>query len=270
MKKKYVFPTLLTALILSPASAIAGPYAPAVGQPGSTAINMNNPIISSWATGYTSYLPGANVSSTWQTPLKALGKAQGTSGDVVSLGTGGQITLTFNDPIANGTGADFAVFENSFNNTFLELAKVAVSSDGSNFFTFPTYSLTPSAVGAFGSIDPTNISGLAGKYRQGWGTPFDLNLLSGIPALDINHVSYVRLLDVVGNGSMKDTNGHPIYDPYPTTGSAGFDLDAIGVMNSRSTVVPLPAGLWLFISGMSLLGWFGKRKFFKIVEKTGD
>ncbi len=247
--KNHVHAAILSAMLLS-ASAYAGPYAPAAGEPGSTAIDMNDPAISSWATGYVDYIAGANLDAAWMTPERALGAAQGTSGDVVSLGTGGRITLTFADPIANGAGYDFAVFENSFSDTFLELAQVEVSSDGINFFGFDSYSLTPDPVNAFGTIDPTNIDGLAGKYRQGWGTPFDLDVFSSIAGLDLGAVSYVRLLDVVGDGNTLDTNGNPIYDPYQTTGSAGFDLDAIGVMNSTSTVVPLPASIWLFASGL--------------------
>lgn len=250
---------LLSATLIS-APAYAGPYAPAAGQAGSTAIDMNDPAIVSWATGYINYVPGANLDATWMTPEKALGAAQGTSGDVVSLGTGGQITLTFADPIANGAGYDFAVFENSFSDTFLELAKVEVSSDGLNFFGFDSYSLTPDPVGPFGTIDPTDIDGLAGKYRQGWGTPFDLDMLSGLAGLDLSAVSYVRILDVVGDGNTFDSNGNPIYDPYQTTGSAGFDLDAIGVMNSATTVVPVPASIWLFASGLLGLAGLCRRK----------
>ena len=56
---------------------------------------------------------------------------------VVSLGDGGSITLTFAHPLSDGTGPDLAVFENAFNDTFLELAFVEVSSDGANFVRFP-------------------------------------------------------------------------------------------------------------------------------------
>ncbi len=248
MKRK----TLSVALLATSFSftAHAGPYAPAAGQPGSEAINMNDAAITSWATGYENYLVGLNVDATWQTPGRALGQAQGNSGDIVSLGEGGRITMTFSDPIANGVGNDFAVFENSFSDTFLELARVEVSSDGSNFFGFSTTSLTPAAIGPFGLLDPTNIDGLAGKYRQGWGTGFDLDLLAGTAGLDVFNVAYVRLLDIVGNGSALDSNGNSIYDPYETFGSAGFDLDAIGVLHSATTVVPIPASIWLFGSGL--------------------
>lgn len=266
MRKSHFYRLAALLFCLTPALSLAGPYAPAAGLPGSTAVNMNDAVLTSWATGYVDYLPASNVDAIWQTPERALGQAQGTSTDIVSLGTGGQITLTFADPIANGTGADFAVFENGFSANFLELARVEVSSDGFNFFAFDVFSLTPSPVSAFGSLDPTDIDGFAGKYQQGWGTPFDLAVLAGVNGLDINNVSYVRLLDVVGDGSEFDDTlaaqggPNPIYDPYLTTGSAGFDLDAIGVMNSQSTIVPLPAAVWLLLSGISVLTLLARRK----------
>ncbi len=258
MKSAIINASLLAISISLP--AYAGPFSPAAGQPGSTAINMNDASITLWATGYENYLPGLNVDAIWQTPEKALGQAQGNSGDIVSLGEGGFITLTFNDAIVNGLGDDFAIFENSFSDTFLELARVEVSSDGLNFFGFSATSLTPSAIGPFGLLDPTDIDGLAGKYRQGWGTGFDLELLAGISGLDVFNVGYVRLVDVIGDGSMFDDFSNPIFDPYETVGSAGFDLDAIGVLNSATTVVPVPASIWLFGSGLLALISIRKRK----------
>ena len=100
-------------------------------------------------------------------PDSALGAADAAvdPANVVVLGDSGRITLTFSGVIYNGPGFDFAVFENGFSDTFLELAWVEVSSDGTHFFRFPGFSLTPSAVGSFGTLDPTNIEGLAGKFR---------------------------------------------------------------------------------------------------------
>jgi hypothetical protein len=213
----------------------AGPYAPAAGQSGSTAIYMNDPNFIAWADGWQNYNVGSNCDSTWQTPQKALGKAFGDSYDIVCLGRGGSITMTFSTGIGDGPGYDFAVFENGISNTFLELAYVEVSSDGVNFFRFDNDSLTQNPVGGFGAVDPTNITGLAGKYRQGYGTPFDLDELRGIsPLLDVNNVGYVRLVDIVGDGTYLDSAGDIIYDPYPTIGSAGFDLDAVGALNMRT------------------------------------
>ncbi|HDM76415.1 MAG TPA: PEP-CTERM sorting domain-containing protein [Deltaproteobacteria bacterium] len=249
MKLKHGVITFIILLFWTTA-ALAGPYAPAAGQPGSTAIHMDDPAFIAWATGWENYLPGDYVNDTWKTPEKALGPAVGTSYDIVCLGRGGEITMTFDTPIADGEGWDFAVFENSFNDTFLELAYVEVSSDGEHFFRFPNDSLTSSPVGPFGSVDPTNIDGLASKYRQGYGTPFDLQQLVGVSDLiDVNNVRYVKLLDIVGDGTYMDTSGDPIYDPYPTSGSAGFDLDAIGVIHTAA--VPIPGAVWLLASGMA-------------------
>ncbi len=210
-------------------------YAPAAGQSNSTAIHMDSPAFVGWASGYTNYFVGTDCAAEWQVPTNALGKAQGNSYDIVSLGRGGEITLSFDGGIQDGPGADFAVFENSFSDTFLELGWVEVSSDGSHFFRFDNHSEVPAPVGGFGSLSTTNITGFAGKYKQGYGSPFDLAELAGVSSnLDISDVRYVKLVDIVGDGSATDTFGSVIYDPYPTSGSAGFDLDAIGVINSPS------------------------------------
>ncbi len=210
----------------------AGPYAPAAGQLASTAVSYQDPAIVAWATAWQDYKPGIEVDPQFMTPEKAVGAAINTPLDVVSLGRGGEITLRFSTPIRNGLGNDFAVFENGVADSFLELAFVEVSSNGVDFFRFANDSLTKDPVSAFGELDPTKINGLAGKYRVGFGTPFDLAALEGIsPKLDLNAVNYVRIIDITGDGLIKDSSGDPIYDPFPTVQSAGFDLDAIGVIN---------------------------------------
>jgi hypothetical protein len=217
---------LVTALPLG-----AGPYPGAAGTAGSDAISKDDASIVQWVSGHLNYEVGSNVSASWRTPAKAHGPATTDPFDIVCLGDDGGITLHFPHPVRDGPGADFAVFENSFSDTFLELAFVEVSSDGVNFIRFPSASLTASLVGGFGSVDPTNLSGLAGKYRGGFGTPFDLASLPASPLLDKSHVPFIRLIDIKGNGSAKDSENRPIYDPHPTSGSAGFDLDAIGVIH---------------------------------------
>jgi hypothetical protein len=237
MKPKIVVFLLIPFVVLLTIPAKAGPYPPAAGEQGSTAVSKDDPAFVAWATAWENYLPGADVSDTFRKPENALGKAEGTAFDIVSLGEGGSITLTFDPPITNGQGWDFAVFENSFRDDFLELAYVEVSSDGVHFARFENHSLTPLPVGAFSTIDPTDIDGLAGKYMQGFGTPFDLQALSGL--VDINRITHVRIVDVVGDRSCLDSNGAPIYDPWPTKDSAGFDLDAIGVRYQASGVEPV-------------------------------
>ena len=64
--------------------------------------------------------------------------------DVLSLGTGGEIVLSFEpNAIVDGPGVDFIVFENAFlaagdpQNPAAELAEVSVSEDGVTWTTFP-------------------------------------------------------------------------------------------------------------------------------------
>lgn len=224
----------------------AGPYPPAADEVGSHAISMHDRALISWATGYSDYIVGENVDKTWQVPGNALGEAEGNSFDIVALGSGGMLTLVFDPPIENGAGWDFAVFENSFSDRYLELAYVEVSSNGIEFVRFDTISLTANPVPGFGNLDPTDVDGLAGKYRQGYGVPFNLEDISDKPGVlsgnvDLSSISYIRIVDVVGDGSCPDSSGEIIYDPYPTAGSAGFDLDAVGVSNGA----PYPVGEYI-------------------------
>ena len=200
------------------------PYADVVGTATTTAVAKDDAAIVAWATTVASYTAGTNVDPVWQDATKGLGAADGTSFNIVCLGRGGEITLEFQQPIIDGTGADFAVFENSFSNQFLELAWVEVSSDGIHFLRFPNFSQTPSPVGGFGTIDAKKIHGFAGKYRAGYGTPFDLaeiraahaaslldsslfpssysaDLLANFDEVDFDNIRYIRLIDVVGDGS---------------------------------------------------------------------
>jgi len=258
------FASALAAAVLA-CTSHAGPYAPAAGQPGSTAIPMASPQFKAWANGYLDYAPGPNVSAEFQTPNLALGPATGQFGDIVSLGDRGRITLTFAGTIQNGPGADFAVFENGFSDTFLELAWVEVSSNGTQFYRFPGVSETSGAIGAFGTLDPTNLDGFAGKYRGGFGTPFDLQLLAGAPGLDVNAVRYVRIVDIIGDGSEQDSVGlalgiaRPIYDPHPTVLSGGFDLEAVGAIHF-TTAVPEPSQIALFVAGLALVPLLARQR----------
>jgi hypothetical protein len=161
----------------------------------------------------------------------------------VSLRETGSITVGFTHPIKNAPGHDFAVFENSFDNTFLELAHVEVSTDGIRFVRLPSVSLTATStqVNSFGSVDATKIYNLAGKYRQGYGTPFDLSDLSDSTNINLDSINFVKIIDVVGsintNYSTFDSQGNIINDPFPTEFNAGgFDLDAVAVINENTYV----------------------------------
>jgi hypothetical protein len=232
---------LITILLLIPLIA-KGQFAPPAGQPGTTAIYKDSTIIVNWATQCTVKRGWQNIADTTLgladvgDSSMACGSA-GTNG-VVSLGDRGLATLTFQYPVKNGLSWDFAVFENSFSDTFLELAFVEVSSDGINFYRFPSTSLTDTAVqvDTYGELDATKINNLAGKYRLNYGTPFDLDELSGISGLDINHITHIRVVDVIGSIDKQyasyDSYGHVVNDPWPTPfPSSGIDLDAVGVIH---------------------------------------
>ena len=159
---------------------------------------------------------------------------------IVSLGDGGQAILKFENPIINGPGWDFAVFENSFSDTFLELGFVEVSSNGNDFFRFESTSLTQDTIqiDAFGSVIPEKINNLAGKYRANYGTPFELEELSLEQGLDINNITHIKIIDVIGsidpNIGTYDFQNNLINDPFPTPfPSSGFDLDAVGVIHEQ-------------------------------------
>ena len=193
-----------------------------------------------WATAVTNYQVGINCAESWQTQEKALGEAVGDSFDIVCLGDGGQITLSFDVAICDGKGPDFAVFENGFSDTFLELGFVEVSSNGVDFIRFDNCSLTECNSTSLNGVNPNDINNLAGKYKQGFGTAFDLHeliyrdeVVEG--KVDLNKIAYVRVIDIIGDSTddeFNDSYGNHIYDPFPCGNiSAGFDLDAIGVIN---------------------------------------
>jgi hypothetical protein len=222
--------------------------------------NYVNPVFFAWGSDHADYLR-ADGQTAYSDPSLALGEVTGDVLDVLSLGDlnatriangdpPGQVTIILNTPIRDFSGADFAVFENASysehttpdgsieGQTYAELARVEVSNNGTDFVRFAAVSLTPGPVGAYGTIDPTNIFQLAGKhgnsYGKSWGTPFDL------AAVGLDHVTHVRLIDIPGNGTFTDSAGHPIYDAWPTFGSGGADLEAVGVISTAMAFANWP------------------------------
>jgi hypothetical protein len=223
-------------------------YHPALGEPGCIAIHKDSAVFSAWA---------SNVDierGMQQMGVDSLGLAWsgideyalGRAGDnpMISLGDGGSATLQFDGVLRNGAGYDFAVFENSFDGDFLELAFVEVSSDGERYVRFPAYSETDTINGtsAFGYTNPEQIHNLAGKYPLFYGTPFDLNELQDSTGIDVQNIRFVRIVDVVGSLDprycSRDALGRKVADPWPTPfPSGGFDLDAVGAIHF------VPAGI---------------------------
>jgi len=284
MRCRILTGTLAAALLIA-ASARGGTYTEAGITPDQCV---------GWATGWQNYVVGEWTTPGWPTAVdaewrhaeRALGPATAQHDyDVVSLGPSGSITLTFDATIVNGDGADFAVYENGFWATsfgggfFAELAYVEVSSDGLAWARFPSVSLTEEPIGLSPAarqnlpIDPTDVYNLAGKHPNNSynavvtceGTPFDLSdllaaasVLSG--AVDLNDIHYVRIVDIIGNGGSLDSLGNPIYDGYPTAGSGGFDLEAVGVIHVASAnPVPEPASVMMFGTGLAAVGAVTRR-----------
>lgn len=153
-------------------------------------------------------------------PPRGGGLRQGGT-DVLSLGTGGTITLELGTDAVDGPGPDLIVFENAFEvgaGTFAEPGIVAVSEDGVTFTDFPCDpTASPDFPGCAGTepvlanadtnaIDPTDPA-VAG------GNPFDL------ADIGVARARYVRITD----GERPTNLGG---------GSEGFDLDAIAVVNA--------------------------------------
>jgi hypothetical protein len=236
--------TIITSFLILFASSLSwAQFAPALGQPGAIAIHRDSSAIVAWANTVEidRGLMQVNIDTIGDAWAGADEDALGRAGDnpTISLGDGGTATLGFEFPIKDGPGYDFAVYENSFDGLFLELAFVEVSSDGERFVRFPALSLTDTSTGtsAFGYTQTSKVHNLAGKYPMNFGTPFDLSELQDSVGLDIQSVRFVRIVDVIGTMlpefASRDAEGRKVADPWPTPfPSSGFDLDAVAVMHN--------------------------------------
>ena len=217
-------------------------FSPPAGQEGTTAISADSAVFVAWAEEGIVQQSWMDISDTLLGKV-SYGELSNIFGiadnNTVSLGDGGFAKIHFSTPIVNGGGFDFAVFENSFSNDFLELAFIEVSSNGQDFFRFPATSNTQSdfQIGTFGTIDATKINNLAGKYLAMYGTPFDLDEMNDIQGLDIMQITDIKIIDVIGSINPEfatyDNQNQIVNDPYPTSfESGGFDLDAVGIIHN--------------------------------------
>ncbi len=266
-------------LLLASTCVAKAQFAPQAGITGSTAIHKTSSLFKGWGNKCAikrglQHIEDASLGyTTTGDSTSACGIADG---EIVSLGDSGSAVVQFTQPLYNGAGADFAVFENGFQNpanpeeSFMELAFVEVSSDGEHFFRFPATSNTPTAIqirGAGDYSDARKVNNLAGKYVAQYGTPFDLEELKGTSGLDVNNITHIRVIDVIGSltyNSASDINSQKINDPYPTPfPTGGFDLDAIGAIHitgmgikenkiATSRIFPNPATDELFIQFSNL------------------
>jgi hypothetical protein len=162
-----------------------------------------------------------------------LGTAGGASTSVLSLGSGGEIVVSFGDyEIVDGPGADFIVYENPFlvgpYQTYAEAATVSVATDFSASTSWKSF---PCALNQAQGNEETKtwpFEGCAGvrpvllnaseqcldtkHVEQGGGDPFDL------ADLGLERARYVRIVDGKISALGQTTRG--------------FDLDAILVIHS--------------------------------------
>ncbi len=151
--------------------------------------------------------------------------------DVVSLGTGGEMVVSFEpNEVIDGPGPDFLVFENAFwaggnvNHPLAELAEISVSADGASWSTF---ACNP------GSAPPY---GTCAGWRPVYSTP-----RNGISPLDpataggdafdladvgVSSARFVRIRDL---GTIACPS-----NPAERSKTGGFDLDAIAIVNAKN------------------------------------
>lgn len=158
-------------------------------------------------------------------PPRGKGPSAG-SLDVVSLGADGEIVLGFGDRvIVDGEGPDLVVFENPFwpngdaTKAFVELGEVSVSEDGEGWEAFPC-DTTGDGQGRFAGcagVTPTleydALELVPLDPAQTGGDAFDL------ADLGVERARFVKIRDL------------RTLEPAGTSG--GFDLDAIGVVNTK-------------------------------------
>jgi hypothetical protein len=162
------------------------------------------------------------------------------STDVVSLGCGGSIVVSFApNAIVDGPGPDFIVFENPFwiagssTNVYAEPGEVSVSDDGQTWQTFPcTFTVDPQAPDGTGTAPP--YAGCAGWHvvystPQNGVSPLDPAVAGGdafdLHDVGVTHARYVRIVDRTSE-SCPEAGAQK-----PTTN--GFDLDAVAIVNAE-------------------------------------
>ena len=206
---------------------------------------------------------------------------------VVTLGVQGELVLGFElgQAVTDLPGPDFIVSENPNGSPwrFAELIRVGVSTDALNYAFFPTWCNVPAPVGPYGMIDPSLVSGFAGVELV-WanvdansidpfdpsvagGDVFDLAELAGDPLVvagivDLDRIYYVKLKDVLGDGSEYDDDSpaNPIYDPTgfmlpPYNDPTSADVDALSVIHGLPKPIAGDATRDGYVDGLDYVRW---------------
>ncbi len=185
-----------------------------------------------FVTGVVSFTPGpcagfgaTEMPEIVEGPPHGGGALQG-SLDVVSLGVGGEIVLSFApNAIVDGPGPDFIVFENPFDRggdptePYAEPGEVSVSEDGVTWATYPctATSYPYGACAGWHVVYSAPGNGIS---------PVDPSVAGGdaydLADLGLSQARFVRIRDMATE-VCPDAGG---------TTSDGFDLDAISIVNA--------------------------------------
>lgn len=269
----------ITSILIFLSTLSFGQFAPQAGLTGSTAIHRDSSVFVAWGDSCLVKRGWINImDTTLGKPTNGFDQdAKGKPDNIIlSLGDAGEAIYYFSNPVMNGPGFDFALFENGFrdpadsNMAYLELATVEVSNNGEVYHAFKAESLNDTNVQVSGVgqyMDCRKVNNLAGKYVAEYGTPFDLEELTPILGLDVNNIHYIKIKDVIGSLNddfcRRDGNNQKINDPYPTNfPTCGFDLDGIGILHTsfpisvedvtnkkKLTLYPNPVTNHIFLSG---------------------
>ncbi len=241
---------------------------------------------SPWAASWVTYQPGSNAALNYTDPASALGRPSRFTGDnaefiypaavtafngaynydqVLSIGTGGHIVLTFDTPVRNNPNNPFGVDLLIFGNTsfidadypsgivaglFSEGGMVELSADGIEW-------VTATGVAADGSVPTIGYRDLTDPFATTRGSlPTDFRLPVD-PSHDFTGMNYGQVLSAYngsGGGTGVDIGAYGlsvvnfvrISNP---TGSSAIEIDAL----SRVAAVPAPgAAAALTLMGIAL------------------
>ncbi len=182
--------------------------------------------------------------------------------------------------VYNGLGTNLVSVARGDNFVWCKPAFVDVSSDATNWARFPvTYWNTdvlfqasvPDTPDHWLSQDVTMIDGLAGKVILQYGTPFSLSTLTNSSpvisgSVNLDNIRYIRLTDVIGDGSTTDQYGNVIRSPYydgtqlpalvaaPDSSTDGFCLRGVAILETPAPTISGTAmsqtGFLINVSGL--------------------
>jgi hypothetical protein len=161
-------------------------------------------------------------------PPEGLAPLEG-SVDVVSLGHGGSIVVSFEDNVVtDGPGDDLVIFENAFfvgsegGSVFVEFGIVQLSPDGRTWYEFPYDAQTGEGLAGRVPVYANSQNRLDPFVESSGGDRFDLADI-GLP--------YARRIRIIDGGDEIDDIGNVT----PPGAKGGFDLDAAGAIHSADT-----------------------------------